>query len=164
MVLASLALLGVIQSALGVVAFMVGLGAPRVVRWAAAPTAESRRAPWMTLPAALGVGAVACWVTFDLLVGALGRDPTLSGRTLIWERVAPVAADAMLLGHGYKGFFGVADPLVYGPRLEPIPHPHNALLAAAVDLGVFSLLLVAALYMTAGVGSVQAHGPIRSLQ
>lgn len=130
-------LLVAVQSALGIVAFVVGLGAPAAVGRLARIAPGPRRAPWISLVATLAAGTVVGWLIFDLLVGALGRDTTLSGRTLIWRTVAPVARDSLFLGHGYKGFFGVVEPLVYGPRLEPIPHPHNALLAAVVDLGMF---------------------------
>ena len=147
---AIIGLLVVVQSALGLVAFAIGLGAPVLLRRFGPVTPGARRAPWLGLGAALAGTGVGTWLTFDLLLALLGREATLSGRTLIWQTVAPVAAESLVLGHGYKGFFGVVDPLVYGPRLEPIPHPHNALLAAAVDMGLFSALLLVGLVVLVG--------------
>jgi O-antigen ligase len=76
------------------------------------------------------------------LAGAVGRDPTLTDRTKIWELVLSMHTNP-LLGTGYESFW-------LGPRLERIWHAglgfineaHNGYLEVYLNLGLIGLLLL----------------------
>jgi exopolysaccharide production protein ExoQ len=75
----------------------------------------------------------------------LGKDTTLTGRTLLWQHAADAIADRPLLGGGYEAFWQVGNwsaeqlwlysyvPNKYGY------HFHNTFLEVAVDLGLVGL-------------------------
>jgi O-antigen ligase len=81
------------------------------------------------------------------MVGALGRDPTLTGRTAIWDVVLRFV-DYPFIGAGFESFW-------LGERLERIleiipglNQAHNGYLEIYLNLGLFGILLLAALVMT----------------
>lgn len=51
------------------------------------------------------LGAAIALLAPDLIVAALGRDLTLTGRTEIWDAAAPYAAARPWLGYGYGAFW-----------------------------------------------------------
>jgi exopolysaccharide production protein ExoQ len=82
------------------------------------------------------------------LVQGLGRNPTLTGRTAIWEAVLPLAGDP-LIGAGYESFW-------LGPRLEKfwsmndgayngIQEAHNGYLELYLNLGWIGVVLLGGL-------------------
>ncbi len=82
---------------------------------------------------------------FDVL-HALGRDPTLTGRTVLWEHILGSISDRTLLGYGYAAYWYGA----YGPGsafIESwgINSAHNGWLEAALDLGVPGLIVLVAI-------------------
>ena len=114
-----------------------------------------------------GFGFAACAV-FLLLIGlggligvlligpgvileALGRDATLTGRTEIWAVLTGQIAERPLTGYGYGVFWEVEGGPAFWVRQEtawPVPTAHNAWLETALALGLpgaaFALLLVLA--------------------
>jgi len=90
----------------------------------------------------------------NLLLG-LGRDPTLSGRTDLWELAIELIAKRPWLGYGYQGFWqdgGVAEIVWKAEGYKP-PHAHNGFVNMALDLGLVGLflflLIIAVTYMRA---------------
>ena len=77
------------------------------------------------------------------LVGTLGRDPTLTGRTELWKEIIDMTGNP-LLGTGFESFW-------MGPRLDKIWrehwwHPneaHNGYLEVFLNLGWTGVLLLA---------------------
>jgi O-antigen ligase len=89
------------------------------------------------LVASLGAGIYA--------VGDLvGRDPTLTGRTMLWDAALEAIADEPVLGHGYGAFWrGWEEPsamAVLRNAWNP-PHAHNGALDLALEIGVVGLSL-----------------------
>lgn len=80
------------------------------------------------------------WV--DLLA-ALGRDPTLSGRTDLWELAGELIAKRYWLGYGYQGFWldGGGAVIIWKAEGYKPPHAHNGFVNTALDLGVVGLFL-----------------------
>jgi exopolysaccharide production protein ExoQ len=79
----------------------------------------------------------------DLLLAALGRDPTLTGRTDIWKAVLVEIGKRPLLGYGFGSFWhGLAGPsmTVVAAVHWITPHAHNGFLDLCLDLGVLGLL------------------------
>ncbi|MBP2232154.1 O-antigen ligase [Azospirillum agricola] len=74
---------------------------------------------------------------------ALGRDPTLTGRTVLWEHVLGSISDRSLLGYGYAAYWYGA----YGPGSAfveswGINSAHNGWLEATLDLGVPGVIIL----------------------
>jgi len=90
-------------------------------------------------------GAIATFVVsgWDSLLVSLGKDPTLSGRTDIWEVVIENIWERPWFGYGYQGFWqekGDAD-LVWRVIRYKVFHAHNGFLNIAVELGLVGMFL-----------------------
>ncbi|NER50668.1 MAG: O-antigen ligase family protein [Symploca sp. SIO1A3] len=90
----------------------------------------------------------------NILVG-LGRDPTLSGRTDLWELAIELISKRPWLGYGYQGFWiedGVAEIIWKAEGYRP-PHAHNGFVNITLDLGLVGLflflLIIAVTYLRA---------------
>jgi O-antigen ligase len=81
----------------------------------------------------------------DLVVEALGRDSTLTGRTELWRQLLLVDINA-LLGAGYEGFW-VGDRLeqLWAQFLWKPNQAHNGYLEMYLNLGLVGLCLLASL-------------------
>ena len=66
-----------------------------------------------------------------------GRNETLTGRTVIWSRLVPLAMARPLLGYGFGGFWTTK------MRELTSSHAHNGYLDVVLNLGFFGLLLFA---------------------
>jgi O-antigen ligase len=84
-------------------------------------------------------------IGFVLIIGPgivlemLGRDPTLTGRTDIWEGSIAVIADKPLTGYGFGAFWAVENGPVFWLRQVTqwsVPTAHNAWLETALALGI----------------------------
>jgi exopolysaccharide production protein ExoQ len=81
---------------------------------------------------------------FHRLALLLARDPTLSGRTAIWDQVTHFIVQHPILGYGYDAFWRGAT----GPSLQIdsavhflVVHAHNGFLEIALELGAAGLAL-----------------------
>ncbi|MCU0549923.1 MAG: O-antigen ligase family protein [Leptolyngbya sp. Prado105] len=78
----------------------------------------------------------------ELIVTALGRDMTLTGRTGIWEILGSKISDRLWLGYGYKSFWrdmdGESADIWYATMFMS-PNGHNGYLDLALDLGMTGL-------------------------
>ena len=100
--------------------------------------------PTMALLAALLVIMVTAGATFwyDLLY-ALGRDPTMTGRTVLWEHIVHSVGERPLLGYGYAAYwFGFNGPGSSFTRDWGITSAHSGWLELMLDLGLVGVALV----------------------
>lgn len=125
----------------------------------------ARRGPVQTvLICACILGAITLGVSItllapDLIVAALGRDLTLTGRTDIWEAAAPAVAAQPWLGYGYYAFWLPENGPAYWVREAvawQVASAHSSWLELALGLGrvgvaLFALQLLATLRRGAGV-------------
>lgn len=127
-----------IASLLGVVA----IGAGMLVR----------RGPLQTIAVvasvlvAFVIGAGVVLLAPDLVVAALGRDLTLTGRTDIWEAAAPAVAAKPWLGYGYYAFWLPDNGPAYWVREAvawPVASAHSTWLELALGLGRVGVVLFA---------------------
>lgn len=126
-----------------------------------------RRGPvWAVIAAWIGVqgaGLVAAvaWLAPETLLRALGKDPTLTGRTDIWAALLRRVEEHPLLGYGYQAFWS---PDRHGPaaiiRKEThwtVPSAHNGWLDLLIQLGWIGVALFGLVYLlslgTAGLGA-----------
>lgn len=80
----------------------------------------------------------------EAILGAFGRDLTLTGRTELWAAVLDKIWNRPWLGYGYSGFWqgwnGESADIWLTQKWLP-PHSHNGFLDLWVDLGLLGLLL-----------------------
>lgn len=119
--------------------------------------AFARKGPLQTLLLSAGlasiaiIGAAIVFLAPDLLVGALGRDLTLTGRTDIWQAAAPAVAVKPWLGYGYYAFWLPTDGPAYWVREAvrwQVASAHSGWLETALGMGrigvaLFALQLIA---------------------
>jgi exopolysaccharide production protein ExoQ len=95
----------------------------------------------------------------ESVVGILGKDTTLTGRTDLWRVLLLLAQERPWLGSGYAGFWGVTATLggsevTYPGSLEAavgwLPHgAHNGFLELWLDLGLLGVVTFVAAYVAA---------------
>jgi len=147
-VLADVAALWTASSATGLLALGVALAAFGVV-W----LSRSLCARGVPLATIRGVGAAAVVVTavavpwlLRLVPGLLGKDSTLTGRTVIWDYVVDVVGDRPLAGFGFASFWDTeANRVALGERREFSTVPdaaHSSFMETLLFLGVIGLVLL----------------------
>ncbi|MFZ0634622.1 MAG: O-antigen ligase family protein, partial [Candidatus Acidiferrales bacterium] len=86
---------------------------------------------------------------FERVTAALGRDPTLTGRTEIWRLARESIASRPILGYGYDVFWEFSSQEATRIRSEvrwDAPSAHDGYLDLLLDLGILGLLLYAVAY------------------
>lgn len=104
----------------------------------------------------LGVAALAGFLMlnsfFDLpglLLGLVGRDPTLTGRTDIWDLVLRAGVNP-LLGVGFYSFWlGNRAEVVWSAGYEKLNQSHNGYLETYLNSGLVGVFLLAILLLSA---------------
>jgi exopolysaccharide production protein ExoQ len=111
-------------------------------------TLTRKRSFWFVFTSAFFVllGAACCLMLFvDLndLLGAIGRDATMSGRLEIWSAVLPKIMDHPWLGYGYSSFWlGMESQYsadLWSMLKWHVPHSHNGFLDLTEELGLVGL-------------------------
>jgi O-antigen ligase len=98
------------------------------------------------------VGAAVSFGFYDQLLAALGRNPTLSNRTRIWEVILPYIARRPWFGYGLESFWlpqGVEANQVWAILQWQTPHSHNLWLELCLSLGLVGAALAALLWTSA---------------
>ena len=111
-------------------------------------TRFSRRDAFLLVAFGLGIiaaGAVIVMTNAPLVLLALGKDSTLTGRTAIWNGVMASIGKRPILGYGYGGFW-------WGTRGEAysidsrvgwmVPYSHNGFMDVWLDLGMVGFALI----------------------
>lgn len=137
-------------------------------------------APWLrratVFLAATACGAVVLLAyqlsTFDRLLGAFGKDSTLTGRTYLWNRAFEIGAQQPTLGLGYNAFWvhGRPDAEILWDQFYITArsgfHFHNLLIETYVGTGMLGLALVLALSLlliVMPIGAALGRGSVGSL-
>lgn len=105
----------------------------------------------------VGTLVISNWAT---LITSLGRDPTLTGRTLIWNFIFMKLGDKPWLGYGRSAFWShqskyaaeAGQTLGYGLIL---PHAHNGFIDITLDVGYIGLFIFIIIYFTAFIRSIK---------
>lgn len=149
----ALAMLALSDSATSVLAAVAGIGAILFVRVLLA------MAPWLRWAAIVTV-VMACTVAayaslrlgaFGATLSAFGRDPSLTGRTYLWQEGLAFGAGNPWLGIGYNAFWVRGRPEaehlweVFHIDARTGFHFHNVVIESYVGLGLLGLGLVAGL-------------------
>nr|WP_314436124.1 O-antigen ligase family protein [uncultured Brevundimonas sp.] len=122
--------------------------------------------------------SLAAWlwnVDSAAILQALGKDPSLTGRTLIWEALMRRVAERPMTGYGFSAFWGVDSIPAREIRLEtqwPVPSAHNGWIDLLVQLGwpgaafVGAVMLVSAILVIVrlnGMGAREGYWSIAYL-
>jgi O-antigen ligase len=94
----------------------------------------------------------------DMVLRALGSDPTLTGRTELWAQVAALIWQKPVLGYGYSAVWLPDDSITRAVSNAvgwEVPQAHNALLEVALELGIVGLLTVLAFVAMSLWGSLR---------
>src|SRR6266446_884530 len=129
---------------------ITGLVSAGGVMWLASRPSRKPAVVHLLVIAVLGMAVTALF--FDPgggMVGALGKDPTLTGRTQIWKLVLGLHTNP-LVGTGFESFW-------LGPRLEkmrtalpnfPVNEAHNGYLEVYLNLGWTGICFIVLLLVT----------------
>jgi exopolysaccharide production protein ExoQ len=105
----------------------------------------------------------------SLVLGILGRDDTLTGRTILWRYAAQIIPDHPWLGRGFNAFWLRDNPdaealwaAFHLPGRTGFTF-HNAYVAAAVELGYVGVALTAATFLVSLVGTIRWSWQERSV-
>ena len=114
----------------------------------------------LSAAALLACGLTVAWavkLSLDPLLGAVGKDSTLTGRTELWSGVLRGVEKRPFLGYGIDGFWqGFNEPsrAIWETIAWHPTHAHNGLLDLLLDLGVVGVCLtLTLLWRGASVGT-----------
>ncbi|WP_181705752.1 O-antigen ligase family protein [Chthonobacter rhizosphaerae] len=102
--------------------------------------------PWTLVGAGLGLVLLTSFVSTADVFQAVGKDPTLTGRTDIWDVGYEESQKFPVLGGGYQSFWVEGNPgaeriwAAFGIAEKSGFHFHNAFIQVQVELGVVGLI------------------------
>lgn len=104
-------------------------------------------------------GVVVTFVFTDVgtVLGILGKDTTLTGRTQLWYLLLNMGTQHPWLGYGYNGFWlGWDGPsaLIWSSLLWQPRHAHNGFIQLWLDLGLIGVLLFSLSFIQASLKAV----------
>ena len=99
---------------------------------------------------------------FGLVLDLLGKDPTLSNRSLIWQDLIEAGMSRPWLGHGYGGFWQSAGAEAFNREWPGIGHSHNGFMDAWLDIGFVGIGLLATAILIGLHKSANAYFVTRS--
>jgi O-antigen ligase len=97
-----------------------------------------------------GLGGLLIWWSWSDVLGFLGRDATLTGRTILWDWGIRTWAERPVFGWGYSAYFETPEASAFAATIPEfrswdVPHFHQTYIQTAVDfglVGVIALVLV----------------------
>jgi O-antigen ligase len=78
------------------------------------------------------------------ILGALGKDSTLTGRTLLWHFGLEAFNERPIIGHGYRGYWEGPTPAVLHLKAaigQDLWHFHNNIVETLVAFGLLGLVV-----------------------
>ena len=96
----------------------------------------------------------------DLVLGAFGKDSTLTGRTYLWQQGIAVAQQNPFFGMGYQAFWvqGFSEPERLWEEFYITSragfHFHNTYIETTVETGLIGVFLLASILLTAVIGHI----------
>src|SRR5262249_48049653 len=99
----------------------------------------------------------------DLFLDLLGKDSTLSGRTLIWPYVLDRIAEKPILGWGFYAFWSPLNPLAVqlNDMLRwSVPQAHSGILELLLQIGFVGTTLFLVLWLRNFVLAVKCMGGV----
>lgn len=88
---------------------------------------------------------------YELFFELIGKDPTLTGRTALWEQVVIAIGKRPVMGHGFGGFWiggNSASARISQELNWEIPNAHNGFLDIFLDLGYVGFGVFIVIYIS----------------
>lgn len=151
------------ESATSVLTILAVIGASMVLRVVDFLSPRHRIVLFIagTVLGGLSIGAFIYSGGIDLVLGAFGKDSTLTGRTYLWQQGYAAAMQNPFFGVGYQAYwvqgFSEAERLwdEFYILTRAGFHFHNTYIETAVELGLFGLLMMAGMLLTALLGTLK---------
>lgn len=143
--LLSLALVALSTSATALLGTLLGLGIIAAAWWMVKGKGMALVLMWSALVAAILLITIQLAAP-DALLAMIGREPSLTGRTDIWEQLIAAISERPLAGHGYLAFWGPDSEPRYWLRQAvnwDAPSGHNGWLDLAAGLGLIGVAVFA---------------------
>jgi O-antigen ligase len=131
------------KSATALLGAALGLGILGAAWWMLKGRRWSLALLWATL-AAGGLAILIYFIAPGFLLGLLGKDETLTGRTDIWAQLLDAIGEKPAFGYGYLAFWGLeSEPRYWLARAVDwnAPSGHNGWLDLAISLGLVGVAL-----------------------
>ncbi|GAB3014993.1 O-antigen ligase family protein [Bowmanella dokdonensis] len=109
------------------------------------------------ISALLLLGGLVCFYLYDVLLGLLGRDPTLTNRVVIWELMDDYVAEEPTFGYGFGAFWASSAVADFVDRWGYIGNAHSGYYEALLHGGIAGLGLVVALVGTSLFNAARAY-------
>ena len=132
-------------------ALMLGLGVGAGLALIGRGPATAVGLIWLGVAGAALLGGL-WWLAPEVLFAAMGKDPSLTGRTDIWNAVLRAAEARPWLGYGFAAFWTIdsAPAKWIRNQLEwVVPTAHNGWLDLLIQLGGVGVILFALVLLTA---------------
>ncbi|WEX75464.1 O-antigen ligase family protein [Sinorhizobium numidicum] len=151
------------QSATSVLTTVAIIGLCLGMRLISALRPASRKSLFLGAAVFGSVAAVAMIYAggIDLILGAFGKDSTLTGRTYLWQQGIEAAKASPIFGLGYQAYwvqgFSEAERLweEFYITARGGFHFHNTFIEAAVETGLVGLVLLSTLLLIAVFGNLK---------
>jgi O-antigen ligase len=120
-------------------------------------------AVWLSVTTAMVLGGIYAFAP-SLLFQAVGKDPSLTGRTQIWQAILRHSRKAPLTGYGYAAFWdrNSAPARWIRARLEwVVPNAHNGWLDLLIQLGQIGVALFGAIFGAALLCAIFRHRQVK---
>jgi exopolysaccharide production protein ExoQ len=98
---------------------------------------------------------VIVFVSQDQILTMLGKDPTLTGRTILWDWVIQYITKKIWLGYGFSAFWGVESSLIWHQMDYEAPHAHNGLLDLWLQLGFWGFIIYLLIVVKYFLGAIK---------
>lgn len=108
--------------------------------------------------ASIGITLIVMENYFEILE-FLEKDPTLTGRTLVWPQMIEAINKRPLLGYGFHAFWlsGHPDADIVAPNGWRPPHAHNGFIEIGLDVGWLGLCIFILCFLTTVAQAVKYH-------
>ncbi|MFB3977990.1 O-antigen ligase family protein [Microbacterium proteolyticum] len=96
------------------------------------------------------LGGLLMWWSWTDVLDFLGRDVTLTGRTILWNWGIEVWAQRPIFGWGYGAYFATPEAAAFAQTIPEfrswdVPHFHQTYIQTAADFGLVGLVALVAL-------------------
>ena len=120
------------------------------LRWGA----KARTLTLIILPILAASAAYFAAQNFAQVTTSVGKDPSLTGRTVLWRLAYRSILQRPILGYGYMAFWSKVHPLAWRIReaanWPTAPHSHNGYIEMFLGLGLLGFLTLLATYYQMG--------------
>jgi exopolysaccharide production protein ExoQ len=114
---------------------------------------------WAGVTALLALAGV-YYLAPQVLLGAVGKDATFTGRTEIWTSILRDSAQQPLTGYGYAAFWARESAPANWMRAQlqwNVPHAHNSWFDLLIQLGQIGLAIFSVIFGLAVVAAIFRH-------